>query len=132
MIWYFSSSKSLHQAQKVRKWTLQSIYADCTFSYEKLLTEPWNVHMHIQRARALCIEIFKTIHVNNLKSIKYIFTVKNSNRPGRNPNDLIHHRLKNTNFGYNNWASDSGGHLTDYWEGMKLQLSRQHWNRRSV
>ena len=40
---------------------------------------------------ALCIEIFQDYTCQQSKFRQDIFTVKNSSRPSKNPNDTIHH-----------------------------------------
>ena len=65
LVWYFSSSKSLQNIEKLHERALRFLYNDHTSSYNDLLSKSDRCMMLISRERALCIEIFKTANTLN-------------------------------------------------------------------
>ena len=65
LVWYFSSSKSLQNIEKLHERALTFLYNDHTSSYNDLLSKSDRCTMLISRQRALCIKIFKTVNKLN-------------------------------------------------------------------
>ena len=62
LVWYFPSSKSLENIEKLHERALRFLYNDHTSSYNDLLSKSDRCTMLISRQRAPCIEIFKTVN----------------------------------------------------------------------
>ena len=88
LVWYFSSSKSLQNIEKLHERALRFLYNDHTSSYNDLLSKSDRCTMLISRQRALCIEIFKTVSKLNPPFMKKIFKLRTSCYSLRIPNDL--------------------------------------------
>ena len=105
LVWYFSSSKSLQNIEKLHERALRFLYNDHTSSYNDLLSKSDRCTMLISRQRALCIEIFKTVTKLNPPFMQKIFKLRTSCYSLRSPNDLAHIRPNQTTFGSNSLMS---------------------------
>ena len=105
LVWYFSSSKSLQNIEKLHERALRFLYNDHTSSYNDLLSKSDRCTMLISRQRALCIESFKTVNKLNPPFMQKIFKLRISCYSFRSPNDLAHIRPNQTTFGSNSLMS---------------------------
>ena len=60
-VWYFSSSKSLQNIEKLQERALRFQYNNHASPYNDLLSKSDRCTMFISRQRAFCIEIFKNV-----------------------------------------------------------------------
>ena len=74
LVWYFSTSKSLQNIEKLHERALRFLYNDHTSSYNDLLLKSDRCMMLISRQRALCIEIFKTVNKLNPPFVQIKFS----------------------------------------------------------
>ena len=105
LVWYFSSSKSLQNIDKLQESALRFLYNDHTSSYNKLLSKSEKCTIVISCQRALCIEIFKTVKNLNPSFMQNIFKLQTSGSSLRNPTDLAHVRPNQATFGSNSLKS---------------------------
>ena len=105
LFWYFSSSKSLQNIEKLHERALRFLYSEHTSSYNDLLSRSNRCTMLISRQRALCIEIFKTFNKLNPPFMQKSFKLRTSCYSLRSPNDLAHIRPNQTTFGSNSLMS---------------------------
>ena len=105
LVWYFSSSKSLQNIEKLHERALRFLYNDHTSSYNDLLSKSDRCTMLISRQRALCIEISKTVNKLNPPFMQKIFKLRTSCYSLRSPNDLAYIRPNQTTFGSNSLMS---------------------------
>ena len=99
LVWHFSSEKSVQKVEKIHERALRFLYNDTSSSYEQLLSKAGKCTMRISRLRTLCVEIFKTVSRLSPPFMRDIFKLKDTTRPTRNPNELIHHRPNQVTFG---------------------------------
>ena len=104
-MWYFSSSKSLQNIEKLQEHPLRFLYNDHTSSYKRLLSKSEKCTMVISRQGALCIEIFTTVKNLNPPFMQNTFKLRTSGYSLRNPNDLTHARPNQATFGSNSLKS---------------------------
>ncbi len=76
--------------EKINERALRLAYADCTSSYEILLTKCNEAGIHIQSIRLLALEIYKTLNNLNLNPVfmRDYFTAKRVNHDLRKRNPL--------------------------------------------
>ena len=99
LVWYFSSSKSLQNIERIQERALRFLYNDHKSSYDDLLIRSRKCTMQVARQRTLRIEIFKTVKHLNPSFMQSVFSSRTSKHPSRNPNNLNHFRPNQVTFG---------------------------------
>lgn len=80
LVFTFSNAKSLNKIEGIHKRALCVVFSHYTSPYEILLIDAGKVSMDVNRLRALCIEIYKTINRFNPAFMDRMFGLKNNNR----------------------------------------------------
>ena len=79
----FSNAASLKKIENLQKRALRFLYKSYNTSYEDLLLKFGVSSINVTLLRTLCIEIFKTLNNLNPSFMKEIFSLRQTNKPGR-------------------------------------------------
>ena len=103
VVWHFCGKTEIHKMEKINERCIRYIYQEYDKNYFEILIEQKLTTLYGQRIRAMCLEIFKTIHGLNAGYMKDLFADRPSKYPSRNPNNLYVPKANQISYGYRSY-----------------------------